>query len=279
VPAGFDFAFYNAAPRDQQIDVVRPGTSLILENLNPRHARLETRLPTVRPKAFLVPEDLDRAVDIALRCDTVWIDADRALMTMSYRGYLSVPTPDDDALGMIVVAAEAKGREVGVRQIARLLNMGASSTTTDGDTFAETNRLIAPSRTGMPVAPQPILIQSEETAPPMSWEELSSSDLFESTSTTFSGIEDPKTLERIDVRRLGDEPRTRPASLRAPLGVGDRARIAVAIERGDAAAVMLDYGMAPADLLRLQRAWEAECAADPAFAAKFAAEVAAARRG
>ncbi|APR77476.1 putative exported protein [Minicystis rosea] len=162
LPAGFDFAFYNAAPRDQQIDLVRSGASLVLENLSRRHARLETRLPTVRPKAFLVPADEERGAEIALRCDTVWIDTDRALMTLTWRGILAVPTTDEDALGALVIAAESKGREIGYKQIAKLLREGLS-TTTDSDTFSETSPLGVRHDDGMaPAAPR---VDSRHTPP------------------------------------------------------------------------------------------------------------------
>ena len=139
-PAGFDFAFYNAAPRDQQIEALRAGDALVLENLNREHPRLETRIPGVRAKAFLVPADVDRGIEIALRCDTLWIDTDRSLLTLSWRGLVTVDTPDEEALGTVVIAAESKGRELGYAQIARILTEGLTGST-DGDTFSESRAL------------------------------------------------------------------------------------------------------------------------------------------
>lgn len=292
LPAGFDFAFFNAAPRDQQIDVIRPGTSVVLENLHRRYARFETRLPSVRPKAFLLPANPANAVDVAMRCDTIWIDTDRALLTLSWRGYLSVPAPDEDAIGMLIVAAETKGHEVGLQHLARLLDPSLASATTDGDTFADTHRALpsraaaeAPRSLPIPVASKaPIVTEAEETMP-ASYDELPSSEFHLETT----GVDEPKTLERIDTRRLHDaitdEPSTRPAMERPPavssldLGVADFARIAVAVERGDAGRVLFGYRLTLGDLPRLQRTWSERCAADPSFAALFAAEVADARRG
>jgi hypothetical protein len=308
-PPTFDFAFYNAAPRDQQLDLVRPGTTLLLENLNREHRRLETRLPSVRPKAFLVPsDDPDRGSEIALRCDTVWIDTDRALVTLSWRGVLAVPTPDEEALGALVVAAESKDREIGLKQIAKLFRDGFTSTTTDGDTFSETNplsvrhdglRVASPSvpdgsvaddapravtrasAARMPVAaPAPVLIQAEGAAQPL-WEELSSSDLFETTSA-----DEPKTLQNIDMRGIEDplseEPSTRPVlqgppAPRTTLTIADFARIAAAAERGDAARVLFEYGLGLPDLPRITRTWTERSAVDATFARTFARELEAAR--
>ena len=142
-PAGLDFAFYNAAPHDQQIDVLRGGDTLTLVNLDLRHPRLETRLPEVRPKAFLVPEDMERGVEIALRCDTLWIDTDRSLLTLSWRGLITVDSPDEEALGTLVIAAETKRRDLGYAQIAKILREGTLSST-EGDTLTEGRPLARP---------------------------------------------------------------------------------------------------------------------------------------
>ena len=328
-PAGFDFAFYNAAPRDQQIDVVRGGDALVLENLDRSHPRLETRLPSVRPKAFLVPADVDRGIEIALRCDTLWIDTDRRLLTLSWRGLVTVDTPDEEAVGALVIAAESKGREVGYAQIAKLLRDGTMSTT-DGDTFTESRQrsphpeslgdidpdllptpgpfrpkrplpsvavVEAPWSTEitLPVppgpaakvpaaTPAPVVIEAEDTGGPASWEELTGSDLLD-----LGAVEEAKTLTRIDARRIDDsistdEPSTKPMIQGPPsqpreLGVADYARIAVAVERGDAARALFDYGLTLPDLPGVQRAWSERNAADPSFAQAFAQAVATARRG
>jgi hypothetical protein len=338
-PAGFDFAFYNAAPPDQQVDVLRGGDALVLENLDRGHARLETRLPSVRPKAFLVPADVDRGIEIALRCDTVWIDTDRKLLTLSWRGLVTVDTPDEEALGALVIAAESKGREIGYAQITKLLRESTMSTT-DSDTLTESRPLrprsdslrdvdpdllptpgpfrakrplptvdvvTAPGGTTPPVtlgdaptstgiaakvpapARAPIVIEAEDTGGPVSWEELTGSDLIDA-----SILEEPKTLTRIDLHRAtdgapsagdphaNDEPSTRPvlmAPRQADLGAADYARIAVAVERGDAARTLFDYGLTLPDLPRVQRAWSERSAADPTFAHAFASAIATARRG
>jgi hypothetical protein len=326
-PAGFDFAFYNAAPPDQQIDVLRGGDTLVLENLDRSRPRLETRLPTVRAKAFLVPAEVDRGIEIALRCDTVWIDTERALLTLSWRGLVTVDTPDEEALGTLVIAAESRGREIGYAQITKLLRDGIT-TTTDSDTLTESRSLrpkpeslaeidpdllptpgafrakrplpsveviAAPGAGGSPAvssagaaakvpaaAAPPVVIEADDSAGPVSWEELTGSDLIEA-----SVIEEAKTLTRIDARKIGtDEPSTSPmipvaaiAEGKGELGALDYARIAVAVERGEAARALSDYGLALGDLPRIQRVWSDRSAADPSFAAAFAQAVAAARRG
>ena len=305
-PAGFDFAFYNAAPRDQQMDLVHAGGSLVLENLSPKYPRLETRLPTVRPKAFLVPGELDRGIEIALRCDTVWIDTDRGLLTLSWRGFLVVQSAQEEALGALVVAAESKGREIGYKQIAKLFR-DETSASTDGDTFSETNPFgaqkdgiqaphsvdenavtgrmvtVASSARSPLVAQTSVVIETDDAPGPPSCEDITYSELFEPT-----GTDEPLTSQRVQVHRstedpFTEEPSTRPLLVRPParreeLGAVDHARIAVAVERGDAARVLFGYGLTMPDLPRLQRTRTERCAADSGFAQAFARELIEARR-
>jgi hypothetical protein len=307
-PASFDFAYHNAAPRDQQLDVLRTGATLVLGNLNREHARLETRLPSVRAKAFLVPADIERGLEIPLRCDTVWIDTDRAVVTLSWRGFITVSSPDEETLGSLVVAAESKGREVGYAQIMKLMRDGISSTTSDGDTFVETHRIRRPAAPATPAtaapapsvtrpslitAPGPVVIESDETSPPGSWEELSATDFVESNTSDMiraplPSLEETKTQQHVDLRRFliedprTDEPSTKPMLERPPtrsdLDAADYARIAVAVERGDAARVLFRYGLTLVDLPRLQRTWTERATVDAAFGRALAAAVQAARR-
>jgi hypothetical protein len=113
-PARFDFAFFNAAPLDQQIDLVRAGMPVILENLHPEHERLEARVPPVRPQVFIVPPTgaFDRRVEeVILRCDSLWIDTDRAVVVLTWRGLAEVGV-DPETAGMIVVAADPQGKKL-----------------------------------------------------------------------------------------------------------------------------------------------------------------------
>jgi hypothetical protein len=110
-PEGFDFGFFNTAPNEQQIDVVRSNVAIVLEHLHPQHALLATRLPSVRPQALRV--HADRTSAIPLRCDTLWIDADRGVATLTWRGLVEIGEDPDD-IGRIVVASNAPGTTTSV---------------------------------------------------------------------------------------------------------------------------------------------------------------------
>jgi len=102
LPEDLDAAFFNAAPPDQQPERIEPGARLLLENLNPRYARLVTKVPRQRPRAFV-----DRhggLEEVQLVCDTLWVDTDRGLCTLTWRGQIRVHGPRDD--GRVLVLLE-----------------------------------------------------------------------------------------------------------------------------------------------------------------------------
>jgi hypothetical protein len=107
-PMGFDFRFFNAAPRDQQLDALRATTTLALEHLHPRHARLVTRLPAMRPR--VVHETRGGQAELGLRCDTLLVDADRGVVVVSWRGSTELANADPRELGRLVLRAEANGQ-------------------------------------------------------------------------------------------------------------------------------------------------------------------------
>lgn len=142
VPESFNFGFYNSAPADQQISMLRQGAKIVLENLHPEFPRLETRLPHIRPKAFLIDRTTQRGSEIALRCDTVWLDTDRALAVLIWRGLTDVPSEDLRALGTLAVAAEMKGQDLRFKHIERLLREeGFSSAETESFTMSDASPL------------------------------------------------------------------------------------------------------------------------------------------
>ncbi len=149
-PQRFDFAFFNAAPADQQIDLFRPGTPIVLEHLHPRLERLETHLPPIRPQVFRVPPpDTPRArvEEIALRCDSLWIDTDRSVVVVTWRGLTDVGR-GAEGVGQLVVAADPQGKKLHWDRVEKRLR----------DKSAPTLRLHAD---GLP-PPE----EAEETPPP-----------------------------------------------------------------------------------------------------------------
>jgi hypothetical protein len=106
LPAGFDWAYFQAAPPDQQIPSLVGNEWIVLEGLHPEHPRLASRLPTVRGLATLFGLDPDRpeaARSIALRPDLLRIDADTLRCSLVCRAIVALP--DERALTTLRVAA------------------------------------------------------------------------------------------------------------------------------------------------------------------------------
>ncbi|MFT3775067.1 MAG: DUF2169 domain-containing protein [Minicystis sp.] len=119
-PAGFDARFFNAAPLDQQVDRIEPASTIVLRHLHPRAPYLETRLPATQPRVFHLDATSGQPQEVALRCDTLWIDADRAIAVLSWRGAVAVKSPEERAAGKLLVASEAAGQELRYDDVERL---------------------------------------------------------------------------------------------------------------------------------------------------------------
>jgi hypothetical protein len=104
LPLDLDPAYWNAAPPDQQLAEICGGETLVLEGLSPEHERLAMRLPALRPMAF-VDRPGSSAQPVAMRCDTLWIDTDRRICTLTWRGQIALEGPQ--AAGRVVVTLES----------------------------------------------------------------------------------------------------------------------------------------------------------------------------
>lgn len=106
---GLDPLFFMSAPADQHIDELRANERIVLENLNIEHPRLVTSLPGYEPRAFV--ERVHGAVaELPMTCDTLWIDTDRAVATLTWRALLAL----DDVVegGRVVIAMEQIGKSL-----------------------------------------------------------------------------------------------------------------------------------------------------------------------
>lgn len=121
LPADFDPTFFLAAPPDQNVAEIRANERIVLENLHPEHARLVTSLPGMMPRAIA-----DRATgereEIALVGDTLWIDTDRGVCCVVWRGRIGLRHPLEagriaiwvDGMPMVEPASGADGASYAV---------------------------------------------------------------------------------------------------------------------------------------------------------------------
>ena len=117
LPEDMDPGFFNAAPRDQQVEALRDNERLVLEHLHPQHPRLVTSLPGIHPRAF-ADRPGGAPHEVAMTCDTLWIDTDRGLCTLTWRGQLHMESATDP--GRILVAMETPGHRIGWDDVERL---------------------------------------------------------------------------------------------------------------------------------------------------------------
>jgi uncharacterized protein YjbI with pentapeptide repeats len=109
-PDDFDWGHFNAAPRDQQLDVFPRGDEEItLENLHPKHALYKSRLPGVRARCFFsekVPGGGERFREVPLKIDTIWIDANEEKLIVVWRGDAEVRTLKTKELQDVLAVTE-----------------------------------------------------------------------------------------------------------------------------------------------------------------------------
>jgi hypothetical protein len=130
LPEDIDPLYFNASPRDQQVQELRDNERIVLENLHPSHARLVTSLPGIRPQAFLVRPGA-AASELPLKCDTLWIDTDRSLCTMTWRSQVKLDRPDQP--GRILIAMAQPGQRLTFEDVRAY----ASSRATSSSSMAE----------------------------------------------------------------------------------------------------------------------------------------------
>ncbi len=106
LPDDLDAAFFNVAPPDQRPDRIDPGARLTLENLSSQHPRLTATLPTARPRAF--GDRGNGLEELTLICDTLWIDTDSAIATITWRGQMGLASRRDE--GRVSVLLDHPGR-------------------------------------------------------------------------------------------------------------------------------------------------------------------------
>jgi len=117
IAEALDRTFFNVTPPDQRTAFLRPYERIILERLSPKHARLVTALPNVRPRAIF--EGSQR--EIELHADTLVIDTDRQVCAVTWRGITELPS----------FGAPSRVRIVGERDDAPLATAFAQEPTRD----------------------------------------------------------------------------------------------------------------------------------------------------
>ncbi len=102
LPDGVDLGHFHAAPFDQRIEFLRGDEWIILDKLNPKVARLATRLPDATGVARVYTRDGEQHT-LVMRADSLWIDGDGERCCVVWRG--SFPVPSDATLPLLSISA------------------------------------------------------------------------------------------------------------------------------------------------------------------------------
>ena len=81
----------------------------MLENLSAQHPRLSTTLPGLRPRSFVARRGKGLA-ELPLTCDTLWIDTDRSICTLVWRGQLPLQHGLDEGRVYVLLEDAKAGR-------------------------------------------------------------------------------------------------------------------------------------------------------------------------
>lgn len=95
LPEDFDWAYYNAAPPQQQVEGYWRGDERVwAKGMHPVHGSIEAQLPGHLPRCFLEirrPEGV-AFTPVPLRCDTITLDMERLAAVVLWRGLVEVPS-------------------------------------------------------------------------------------------------------------------------------------------------------------------------------------------
>ncbi|MFO0759238.1 MAG: DUF2169 domain-containing protein [Byssovorax sp.] len=105
IPEGFDWGYFQSAPTDQQLAELDPEAIVVLEGFHEGKPRLEISLPNAQAKGAIYgldPAAPDAPRELAFRADTLHLDTDRWLATITFRASIDLRGTED--LGRLLVA-------------------------------------------------------------------------------------------------------------------------------------------------------------------------------
>ncbi|MFO1078566.1 MAG: DUF2169 domain-containing protein [Planctomycetota bacterium] len=109
LPPDFDYAYFNAAPVDQQLDGwLRGDEELAFTNLHAQHAELTTRLPGLRSRLFVTMADGEFR-EVVQRLDTLFCDLEQDRVILVWRGHTPVRNPMLREVHHVLAALEPLG--------------------------------------------------------------------------------------------------------------------------------------------------------------------------
>lgn len=156
VPPDCDPGFFNVAPKDQWIAGYFAGDEpFVVENMHPTEARLEGRLPGLRPAVHVTlrppgttASGGERFVKIPLQCDTVFLFPAVRMAATIFHGVLAITEDDADDVVHLVVGCELpdepRPAEHYRRALEQRLERGNLANLSDADLMPPESSGVAP---------------------------------------------------------------------------------------------------------------------------------------
>ena len=113
VPTGFEWAYFQSAPLDQRTEYLTGNEWIVLDGMNPDYAHIQSYLPAARGFARVHGvADGGSGHLLTLSADTLRIDADALVCSVTWRG--SFPVQSEDALAgvRILAGVESTGHPI-----------------------------------------------------------------------------------------------------------------------------------------------------------------------
>jgi uncharacterized protein YjbI with pentapeptide repeats len=110
-PEDFDWGYFNAAPRDQQVEgYLRGDEEMEFTHLHKEHPVYRTRLPGRRPRWFVRERMKNGELDfreVPLVLDTLWIDLDKEQAVLVWRGLVEVQSMRLKEIEQMLIVSES----------------------------------------------------------------------------------------------------------------------------------------------------------------------------
>lgn len=158
-----DPTYYNAAPMDQQLKRVffEGDERFVITHMHPDKARLESRLPQVRPRCFTLQTGgkRERWREIGLHPETVWLFPNIERGVMIYRGLIEIDTFYGVDVDVLLLAWELKnGRTRSAEDYRKSVSLRLNEETED-DWLVREDDLSPPE--GIPEE-EPIFVKADD---------------------------------------------------------------------------------------------------------------------
>lgn len=111
-PDTFAWSFFHVAPPDQRCSFFEGAEWIVLEGIHPEFPRFESQLPAAIGRARVYSATRADFEQVSLVADTIFVDCDRSLCCVTWRGNFEIDAATDLASLQIFAGLEMPGRPV-----------------------------------------------------------------------------------------------------------------------------------------------------------------------